>query len=74
MAGENMFRRLSHTGVVRHFERIATVAHDAVDAVVPITRRVRIDDTWSRSRLRVVVFLQDMATSAITGAATVLID
>lgn len=74
MAGENMFRRLSHTGVVRHFERMATVAHDAVDAVVPITKRVRIDDTWNRSRLRVVVFLQDVATSAITGAAAVLID
>ena len=38
MAGENMFRRLSHTGVVRHLERMATVAQNEVDAETPITQ------------------------------------
>ncbi len=73
MAGENMFRRLSHTGVVRHLERMATVAQNEVDAETPITRRVRIEDAWNRSRLRAIVFLQDASTSAITGAAAAVI-
>ena len=58
---------------MRHLERMATVAQNEVDAETPITRRVRIEDVWNRSRLRALVFLQDASTSAITGAAAAVI-
>ena len=73
MAGENMFRRLRHTGVVRHLERVATMAFADPLPTAPVTRRVQLDDAWDRSRLRVVVFLQDSATSAIVGAAATVV-
>ena len=72
MGGENLFRRLRHTGVVRHIERleIGTIPH-AGDAAWRLGRRLRLEPDWKRSNLRVVVFLQDSSTSAILGAATV---
>ena len=59
--------------ILRSLERMATVTYADVAAAAPITRRVRIDDAWDRSRLRAVVFLQDPATLVIGGAATTVI-
>ena len=71
MAGENRFRRLRHTGVVRHLERLATGAiPGAADPAWRVGRRLRLEPDWKRSNLRAVVFLQDSSTSAILGAAT----
>ena len=70
MAGENMFRQLRHTGVVRHLERTAAIISDRAKDQTPIMTRVKLDESWKRRHLRVIVFLQDMATRAITGAAS----
>ena len=75
MGGENLFRRLRHTGVVRHIERLetGTIPH-AGDAAWRLGRRLRLEPDWQRSNLRAVVFLQDSGTSAILGAATTPVD
>ena len=71
MGGENLFRRLRHTGVVRHLERLETgTLPDARAPAWRITTRLRIQQDWKRPNLRAVVFLQDPGTAAITGAAT----
>ena len=72
MGGENLFRRLQHTGVVRHLERLQSGTIPAPGAPAwRITRRLRIEADWKRSNLRAIVFLQDTRTSAIRGASTV---
>jgi hypothetical protein len=72
MGGENLFRRLRHTGVVRHIERLQTGTIPAARAPAwRITTRLRIEADWKRPNLRAVVFLQDAQTSAIRGASTV---
>lgn len=71
MGGENLFRRLRHTGVVRHLERLGTHTIPPTGrAPWRLTGRLRIEPDWERSNLRAVVFLQDTRTSAILGAAT----
>ena len=72
MAGENMFRRLRHTGVVRHLERLATVVPSA-PRTRPVEARLRLAPDWNRERLSAVVFLQARATLGITGAAAATI-
>ena len=70
MGGENLFRRLRHTGVVRHLERLETGAlRPAEDPVWRLARRLRLEPDWRRSNLRAVVFLQESRTAAILGAA-----
>ena len=72
MGGENLFRRLRHTGVVRHLERLETGRLAAGgDLRWRVARRLRMEPDWKRSNLHAVVFLQDEATAAIVGAATV---
>ena len=68
-AGENRFRRLHHTGVVRHLERIDTLSPDAVRDGSPARARLRLDPDWDRGRLRAVVFLQERESRRIAGAA-----
>ena len=58
--------------ILRSLERMATVTYADVAATAPITRRVRLDDAWDRSRLRAVVFPQEPATLVSGGAATVI--
>ena len=71
MGGENLFRRLRHTGVVRHLERLDTgTIPPNGNAPWRLTRRLRIEPDWERSNLRAIVFLQDSGTAAILGAAT----
>ena len=71
MGGENLFRRLRHTGVVRHLERLDTgIIPLNGNAPWRLTKRLDIEPDWERSNLRAVVFLQDSGTAAILGAAT----
>ncbi len=72
-AGENMFRRLHHTGVVRHLERLGSVP---AENVTPrrLEARVHLAPEWGRESLRAVVFLQDPVTLYISGAAQTAID
>ena len=71
MGGENLFRRLRHTGVVRHLERLDT-GTIPLNGNAPwrLTKRLDIEPDWERSNLRAVVFLQDSGTAAMLGAAT----
>ena len=74
MGGENLFRRLRHTGVVRHLERLGTgTVPRAGHADWTLRRSLRLEPDWKRSDLRVVVFLQEPRTAAIIGAATAAI-
>jgi hypothetical protein len=73
-AGENMFRRLRHTGVVRHFERIDTVPADSVRDGLSAHARLRLDEAWNRDRLHAVVFLQERTSLRIVGAAQAVVD
>ena len=67
--GENLFRRLRHTGVVRHLERVDTLAPDAVHGGGEVRTRLRLDPDWNRERLHAVVFLQERDSLRIVGAA-----
>ena len=66
-AGENMFRRLQHTGVVRHLERIGTL-RDPGSPTRHVEARLRLDPEWNRDRLKAVVFLQERTSLRIVGA------
>lgn len=71
-AGENMFRRLHHTGVVRHLERLGSVSAEHAPPR-HLEARVRLAPDWGRDALRAVVFLQDPATLHISGAAQIAV-
>ena len=73
-AGENRFRRLRHTGVVRHLERIDTLLPGAVRDGSPARARLRLDPGWTRGRLHAVVFLQERESRRIVGAARAAVD
>ena len=68
-AGENRFRRLHHTGVVRHLERLDTLTAQAAAAGRFVRARLRLDAAWTRERLHAVVFLQERESLRIVGAA-----
>ena len=68
-AGENRFRRLHHTGVVRHLERIDTLLPDTVRVGSPARARLRLDPGGTRDRLHAVVFLQERESRRIVAAA-----
>ena len=68
-AGENRFRRLHHTGVVRHLERLDTLAAQAATAGRSVRARLRLHADWTRERLHAVVFLQERESMRIVGAA-----
>ena len=71
MGGENLFRRLRHTGVVRHLERLETGRIPRAGAHPWRVRRgLRLEPDWRRANLRVVVFLQDAGSAAVLGTAT----
>ena len=73
-AGENRFRRLYHTGVVRHLERIDTLPPDAVRGGRRARARLRLEPAWNRDRLHAVVFLQERESRRIIGAAQEVIE
>lgn len=68
-AGENRFRRLHHSGVVRHLERLDTLTEQAAAAGRSVRARLRLDAAWTRERLHAVVFLQERESLRIVGAA-----
>ncbi len=72
-AGENMFRRLHHTGVVRHLDRLGPLSREDASSR-RFEARVPLELDWSRQALRAVVFLQDPDTLHISGAAQTAID
>ena len=67
-AGENRFRRLHHTGVVRHLERLDTLTAQAAADGRSVRARLRLDAAWTRE-LHAVVFLQERESLRIVGAA-----
>lgn len=64
--GENSGRRLTHTGVVRHLRRLATLASRSEHAK---QFELKIDSDWKRQDLRAVVFVQERSSRRILGAA-----
>ena len=64
--GENAFRRLRHSAVVRsltHVETLAAPLPDHVGAATTIER----DPEWSREGLRAVAFLQERSSRRVLG-------
>ena len=66
--GENAFRTLSHTGVVRSLEWVGALPTPPRETY-DVQARVRLQSTWQRENLRVVIFLQDHSSRRIVGAA-----
>ena len=57
-AGENMFRRIYHTGVVRHLERINTF-RERNTSPHHVEDPLRLEPEWNLDRRKAVVFLQE---------------
>ena len=66
--GENAFRTLTHTGVVRSLEWVGALPSPPRDAY-DVQASVKLRSTWRRENLRVVMFLQDHSSLRIVGAA-----
>ena len=66
--GENAFRTLTHTAVVRLLAQIGSVPPTPGDQFT-VQHQVRLRPTWQRDNLRVVVFLQERSSRRIVGAA-----
>jgi hypothetical protein len=68
--GENGGHKLRHTGVVRSMSTVGRISGKAGKAGDYSARaRYRLDPSWKRENLKVVVFLQDRASKKIWGAA-----
>ena len=65
--GENAFRTLTHTAVVRWLAQIGSVPPIPGDRFA-VRHQVRLRPTWQRANLRVVVFLQERSSRRIVGA------
>lgn len=65
--GENAHRRLRHSAVARTLETIGALGAGATSA--EFTRQVRLNPEWRRDRLRIVAFVQDDRTHAVSGVA-----
>lgn len=70
--GENASRRLHHDAVARTLDRIGTLPRDAPEAAFKAESRMA--SSWSRTNLKVVVFLQQRRSAQIVGAAVAAID
>ena len=68
-SGENARRHLQHTSVVRRMNSIGILA--AGEGGGEFTGRFAIDPAWVREQLRLVVFLQDTRSLAVSGVAAV---
>jgi hypothetical protein len=62
--GENSGHKLRHTGVVRSLESIGRI-EDSRSGSYANQSQVRIDPSWKRENLKLVVFLQDRVTKRI---------
>lgn len=68
-AGENSGEDLHHAAVVRSLRKIGG-AKAGKDVAYTAEQEVRLDSTWKRENLRVVVFVQDPKSRHILGAAS----
>ncbi len=68
-AGENSGADLHHAAVVRSLRRVGD-AKAGKEAAYSGEQEVRLDSTWKRENLRVVVFVQDPKSRHILGAAS----
>ena len=68
--GENAFRTLRHTGVVRTLELVGTLPGPE-RGTAEVQGHLRLHPTWNHSHLRVVAFLQERSSRRILGAAQV---
>ena len=64
--GENGGHKLRHTGVVRSISTVGRVDGKAGDYAAQA--RYRLDPSWKRENLKLVVFLQDRTSKKIWGA------
>ncbi len=67
--GENGGHKLRHTGVVRSLSIVGRVDGKAGD--YSARARYRLDPSWKRENLKLVVFVQDRASKKIWGAAAI---
>ena len=67
--GENGGHKLRHTGVVRSMSTVGRVDAKARD--YSARARYRLDPSWKRENVKLVVFLQDRANKKIWGAAAI---
>ena len=67
--GENASRRLHHTGVVRHLERLSASLPRPTPARHHKQVRVKLDPEWRHGYLRAIVVLQERTSHRIVGAA-----
>lgn len=65
--GENGGHKLRHTGVVRSLSTVGRVDGKAGD--YSARARYRLEPSWKRENLKLVVFLQDRTSKKIWGAA-----
>ena len=65
--GENADRALSHIAVVRSLKRVAQ--WDLGNGLAT-TSTLRLDPSWHRDRIRLVVFVQDPVSRGVIGVAT----
>jgi len=68
--GENAGRRLNHTAVVRKLMTLGVLDSQAGASFVN-SPLVRIDKSWKRDNLRAVVFVQELTSRRVLGAASV---
>jgi len=66
--GENAFRTLTHTGVVRKLQKISFV-QGSETGTYEIAGQIRLNSDWLQSQMRIVVFLQVPVNGRILGAA-----
>ncbi len=67
--GENGGRKLRHTGVVRSLSTVGRV--DAKSGGYAGQAHYRLEPSWKRENLKLVVFVQDRSTKKIWGAAAI---
>lgn len=66
--GENAFRTLTHTGVVRKLQKISFVRASEA-GTYEINSQIRLNSDWLQKQMRMVVFLQVPVNGRILGAA-----
>ena len=65
--GENGGHKLRHTGVVRSMATVGRI--DGKSGIYTAQAHYRLDPSWKRENVKLVVFLEDRASKKIWGAA-----
>jgi hypothetical protein len=69
--GENAGRKIAHTAVVRKLNSVGSINH--TKGTFDKTATAEIENSWSRDRLRAVVFVQERETMRVIGVAALTI-